>query len=53
MSVLVRDMDFPNHCRDCEFSCPWWNTGTYCSRHPERDPFTMGKENQTGVLSAK
>ena len=42
MSVLVRDMDFPNHCRDCEFSKPRGNSGTYCSRHPDKEYVEYG-----------
>ncbi len=37
MSVLVKDMRFPNYCSDCEFSKPWGNSGTYCSRYPWKD----------------
>lgn len=44
MIVLVRDMRFPNYCSDCEFSKPWGNSGTYCSRHPERESVKYGEE---------
>ena len=37
MSVLVKDMHFPNYCSECEFSKPWGNNGTYCSRYPWKD----------------
>lgn len=43
MSVLVKDMRFPNYCSDCEFSKPWGNSGTYCSRHPEKDDVKYGE----------
>jgi len=43
MSVLVKDMLFPYYCSDCEFSKPWGNSGTYCSRHPERESVKYGE----------
>lgn len=43
MSVLVKDMRFPKYCSDCEFSKPWGNSGTYCSRHPEKDEVKYGE----------
>ncbi len=43
MSVLVKDMRFPNYCSDCEFSKLWGNSGTYCSRHPERESVKYGE----------
>lgn len=43
MSVLVKDMRFPNHCSDCEFSKPWGNSGTYCSRRPWKDDVKYGE----------
>ena len=43
MSVLIKDMRFPNYCSDCEFSKPCGNSGTYCSRHPEKDDVKYGE----------
>lgn len=43
MSVLVKDMHFPKYCSGCEFSKPWGNNGTYCSRHPEKDDVKYGE----------
>lgn len=43
MSVLVKDMRFPNYCSDCEFSKPWGNSGTYCSRYPWKDDVKYGE----------
>jgi hypothetical protein len=43
MSVLVKDMRFPNYCSDCEFSKPWGNNGTYCSRYLWKDDVKYGE----------